>query len=608
MRLPYPPIVSGAVRVVRSVAGVLVTFLASVAMMLAAPAPASAHAVLVDTSPGNWQVLDDSPDRISLRFNEPVDVNLAEIKLISPRGEVVTGLPRPVHPEGQGDVIAVDIPTDLVNGTHTVSYRVTSADAHPAAGAFTFSVRQIGGTAGTESLTESDTDVPVAVIYGATRWFGFAGLAALIGTAFFIVACWQGGAARAGTRTLFWGGWGLLMISTVLNLLTYGPYVAGRSLGGIVDPSLLGSTLTSRLGVILLLRLVMLGAIAVAVRTVLRRGMLAGTRAEAAALEEAVHGPARPWMKGAVLGSGLLLALTWGLVNHSVSGQWVALTVAVDAVHLVAMGVWFGGLAALLGVLLRSGDVTAMRVAIPLFSRIALLCVGTLVVTGIYQAWRQVGTPSALFGTAYGTVLLAKLAGVAVLIGSGVLARRWVRRQYLFTISSVTDKRRARRAPQSGDVRRFRRLVGAEVAVAAVVLGVTASLVSVEPARAEADRAAASEAATRSGPITVAVPFEAGGRGRVAVSIAPGKIGKNEIHIVILDDAGAPLEVPEVRAELSLRTRSVGPIPVALTYLGAAHYAAADASLPMSGTWELAVTVRTSDVDQDTVRIPVGAA
>lgn len=586
----------------KSLVCTLVSFVVVLVLSLANPVPASAHAVLLETTPGNWQVLDDQPKRITLRFNEPIDVALAEVQLIGPRGDTVPGVGPPAHPAGKADTLSVAVPPGLVNGTHTVTYRVTSADAHPATGAFTFSVRQIGGAVTATTASDEGGGSAVAVAYGLVRWLGFAGLALLIGTAFFTVTCWPGGATARGTRRLLLGGWIALVLSTVLNLLLYGPYAAGRCPGTVFDPALLASTLGSRLGLILGLRLVALGIVAVAMAFLLRRGTPVPDRE-----------PREKVLAGSVvLAAGTVLAISWGLTSHSASGGLSALTVPADAVHLVAMSVWLGGLATLLGVLLRSGDVLAMRQAIPRFSRMALICVGILVGTGTHQAWRQVGTPSALFGTAYGTLLLAKLGLVIVLIGLGVLARRWVQRHYHVTIESITDKRRARRAPGDHEVGRFRRMVAAEVTVAAVVLGVTATMLSVEPARAELDReVAVARAPARGGPMTVAVPFHDGDEqlgGQLAVSITPGKVGSNEMHLVVLDRRGMPREVPEVKAELSLKSRSVGSLPVELRSLGAGHYVAAGAALPIPGTWELAVTVRTTDVDQDTVRIPVGAS
>ncbi|MFD2398140.1 CopD family protein [Prauserella oleivorans] len=235
---------------------------------------------------------------------------------------------------------------------------------------------------------------------------------------------------------------------------------------------------------------------------------------------------------------------------------------------------------------------------------------GVLLVTGTYQAWRQVGSLSALFDTTYGGLLAGKVAVVGVLVGLGVLARNWVRRHYAIEPVTIIEKRRARRGPDRREISRFRCLVAVEAGLAAVVLGVTASLVSVEPARAELAREAqAAKLPERTGPVNVVLPFDAGGKagkGQLAATLTPGALGRNEVHLSALDGTGMPRDVAEMKAELVLPDGTVGPIPVQLRFFGRGHYIGPEVVVPMPGQWELVVTVRTSEVDQDLLRIPVG--
>lgn len=50
------------------------------------------------------------------------------------------------------------------------------------------------------------------------------------------------------------------------------------------------------------------------------------------------------------------------------------------------------------------------------FSRVGVVCVGALLLTGGVNAWYLVGTPAALFGTRYGQLLLLKLALFALML------------------------------------------------------------------------------------------------------------------------------------------------------------------------------------------------
>src|SRR5207247_10082813 len=100
--------------------------------------------------------------------------------------------------------------------------------------------------------------------------------------------------------------------------------------------------------------------------------------------------------------------------------------VAADAIHLIATGLWCGGLLALFWVLYRGTN----RLKLPLswaaeivrrFSLLAIVSVAVLLVTGLYQSWVQVGTLKTLFSTDYGRVLLVKLALFLGLVGLDAL-------------------------------------------------------------------------------------------------------------------------------------------------------------------------------------------
>jgi copper transport protein len=613
---------------------------ACVALLLAAlavvagSAPARAHASVVSTAPADRQVLGTPPPQVSLTFTEPVSLGLTRVGVIAPDGDTVaTG--RPVHPEGRAETVAVRLRTLSAKGTYTIVWHTVSADSHPVQGTFSFSIgRPTAGSspvpAGPSAGTEHAAVTAAAALHDAARWVSFVGFAVLVGTAFFVAACWPAGFRRRPVRGLVWTGWSALMTATALSLLVYGPYAAGTSLSSALDSPLVAATLGSRMGLMLVLRAVLLALVAAGLALAHRR-VTAGSPAPG--------GPAQPaWGAGpssgpgwrgrrrntvAVLGVGCALALTWSLAGHSAAGPLTALAVPADTVHLVAMAVWTGGLVALGTVLLRSRDVPdppVLELTVTRFSRVAGICVVLLLTTGLFQAWRQLGGAQALPGTLYGRVLLAKLCLVAVLVGLGARGRAWVRRHYGPAPLVAQGRRRpGRPGPDGGHIRRFKRLVTAETLIAAVLLAVSTVLANTDPATAgggtpahQQDRrptAGAAPAGPRTAvPFSRAAAFDSGGRngkGVVAVVVSPAARGVNEVHLAVFDTRGRPRDVPEVRAEFSLRKPSVGPIRVPLTYAGPGHHISSAFSLPLRGRWELALTVRTSDIDQDVVRIPV---
>ena len=95
---------------------------------------------------------------------------------------------------------------------------------------------------------------------------------------------------------------------------------------------------------------------------------------------------------------------------------------ALDGLHLLASGVWAGGLVPLalcLAWARRLPSSAAAAKAAERFSRVGLGAVTILAATGAYAAWQQVGGVPALLGTAYGRWLLLKLVLFGALLPRG---------------------------------------------------------------------------------------------------------------------------------------------------------------------------------------------
>jgi putative copper export protein/mono/diheme cytochrome c family protein len=120
------------------------------------------------------------------------------------------------------------------------------------------------------------------------------------------------------------------------------------------------------------------------------------------------------------------IALSLSLTGHAADWGDVRLAVAIDWAHAVAASAWTGGLIALALVAGRREapwSRESLAAVVPRFSRLAGLSLLAVAVTGSYNAWTQLGGLSRLWTTAYGRVLLAKLAIVAVLVWLGAVNR-----------------------------------------------------------------------------------------------------------------------------------------------------------------------------------------
>ncbi|MFF9021619.1 copper resistance CopC/CopD family protein [Streptomyces eurythermus] len=695
----------------------LLLLLAVTGALLAGASPASAHAALTGSDPAQGVVAGTAPTQVSLTFSEKVAMGDDSVRVLDPRSKPVqTGSPANVS----GTTYAVKLKSGLAKGTYTVTYQVVSADSHPVAGAYTFSVGAPSQTVVTGTAPAAGGGV-VGGLYAFGRYVSYAGFIVLAGGAAFVLACWQRGAGVRAVQRLVVGGWIALTAATLWLLLLRGSYTSSGRFADVFDLDLLGQVLQTKTGAALVSRLLLLAAAALFV------AVLFGTytrREDVTEKRDLTFGLA---VGGVVVAAGL--ATSWAMAEHASTGLQPGLAMPVDVVHLLAVAAWLGGLTALLTALYRApAERPVEAAAVRRFSRLAFGSVLALVVTGVYQSWRQLGSWSAFTDTRYGQLLLAKIALVAVLVGIAGLSRRWTGR--LTDRSAHAERERTDRAPTDaagqeptdpvadgdaepertelvpgadagqpapareerstpagvreqvpaatttggggagkkadeptegggadgkpggptggggadgkpgdpGDARRaaqlarqraavdaarrkrlrdadenrfgLRRSVLAEAGVALVLLAVTTALTQTEPGRTEQEAKAATSSpagsgtSAASGALTLDMPFDTGGtdgKGVVRVDLDPARVGGNTMHVYVQRPNGRAFDVPEVKISFTLEAQKIGPLPVNPDHITTGHWSANGVQLPVAGNWKIAVTVRTSDIDQATV-------
>ncbi|MFC7937386.1 copper resistance protein CopC [Streptomyces sp. NPDC057387] len=624
-----------------------------VLLVLAGAGPASAHAALTSTDPGDGTVLERAPAHVTLTFSESVGLRDDSFRVLDPGGHRLhTG--EAGRADGRSDTARVALPGKLGEGTYTVAWRVVSADSHPVSGAFTFSVGAPSRSAAPVATGPAE-DPLTATLHKIARYLSYLAAALLIGAAAFVALCRPPDPAPL--RRPMAAAWWTLLAATLALLVLRAPYEAGTGPSAALDPAALRDTLTTRPGALLLTRLGLLVPVALylvrAARPVRpvrvdRRDRRRGGRPLAAAV-------------GAVLAVGL--ALTWAAAEHAAAGIQVPVAMTSSVLHLLATAVWLGGLVALLVTLRapRSSPDTAGVVA--RFSRTAFAAVTVLVVTGVYQSWRGLGSWQALTGSAYGRLLLAKVVLVAVLLAAAAVSRRWTAALVTAPVAVHEPERVPERIPQpaggpppeapksppppgpdaapgadadpgtdpdpctdadpgtgtgtdAGDAgagpalrRGLYRSVLVEAVVAAVVLGVTTVLTATPPGRSaeEAARAAVPAGGVLPASVTT-IPFQVGasGRGTVQITLDPGRTGDNAVQAVVFGPDGSLAAVPELRLSFTLPDKDVGPIEADLADRGG-YWSANTVTLPLPGTWTMRATVRVSETDQvsETRRIRV---
>lgn len=567
-----------------------------VLLLLGTAGTASAHAALESTDPADGSVLKSAPRTVTLTFSESVALLDDSFRVYDPDNRRVR-TSSAHHAKDAGDTASVTLPAKLGTGTFTVAWRVVSADSHPVSGAFTFSIGKPSAT--TTPIATAPTEDPLtASLYDIARYFAYIAAALLIGTATFVALCRPPNPSVLNKPIRM--GWWTLLAATVVLLILRAPYEAGTGLATAFEPSAIPKTLTSRPGLALAARVLLIAATAfflLRLRGRERFGRVAlGT--------------------GAVLAVGL--ALTWASAEHASAGIQVPVAMTSAVLHLLAMSVWLGGLTALLTVLYRSPDLDAAPVA--RFSRLAFASVTVLVVTGVYQSWRGLGSWNALTGTSYGRILLVKLGAVVLLLAAAGWSRQWTGRMLGADVrlrvpelvragadGATTSTGEGDAVAEGGDGsqdryrRGLRRSVLFEVGVGVVVLVITTLLTNTLPGRAAAD---AQQTATPAGipaASVTTVPFRVGNAGgKVQITLDPGRVGLNSVEAVVYGPDGGFATVPELRLSFTLAAQKIGPLDADVKDEGG-YWGTNSLNLPIAGTWTMKVTVRTTDVDQVSV-------
>ena len=138
-----------------------------------------------------------------------------------------------------------------------------------------------------------------------------------------------------------------------------------------------------------------------------------------------------------------------------------------DALHQLGAAAWIGGIPYFLLTLRRCRTGDAIRAVGRRFSVMSMVSVATLFGAGILMSFAYIDSFQALYGTAYGAMLMTKTALFGCILLLGAL-------NY-----SVVE--RARRNPMTS-IMRLRRFAEAEVAIGVTVLVMAASLTSMPPA------------------------------------------------------------------------------------------------------------------------------
>lgn len=167
-------------------------------------------------------------------------------------------------------------------------------------------------------------------------------------------------------------------------------------------------------------------------------------------------------------GVALVMVVSPALSGHAAGEEHATLPIIADAFHVLGAGAWAGLVMALAVVALPVAITRGRRDAAPIvrevlsaFSPVAIGGAALLAITGFYASWLHLTGWASLGSTRYGQALVWKLAGVVVMLVLGGVNK-------LVMTPAVV---------RPNGVSRLRRVVWIELAVAVLILVITAVLV-----------------------------------------------------------------------------------------------------------------------------------
>jgi copper transport protein len=508
------------------------------ASVFALPLAVSAHALPQSAVPAEGTEVQTAPAYVEITFGETPDPHLSSITVVNGSGLSVDAGPTAAVP---GHPVELEVPLKHIgNGVYTVTWKtVSEVDGHLATGAYAFGVGVSAASANAHAA-RSVVSPPPSILAVLGRWFFFIGLMGIVGVASTCLIALRD-VPRFASRALV-----AMFIVSALGVA--GVIEAEREAANVAW----GSLFTTSLGTVVTERIVALAVVAAGIVGVSVLRAQAQTVAVAFA---GVGAAASMWVDVAASHAGAQAPVALNLV-----AQWA---------HIVAAGVWIGGLLVLVLAVRGQPSETKGR-AVRRFSTTAGIAIVVVALTGTFRAIIEVGSVGQLFSTAFGILVLVKVALFVVLAALGAVNR-------------YGNVPRASRV-----LRGLRRVASTELVIGTAVVLVAAALVNVAPPVASAATATNAKATQ-----LVVTGSDFATTVKVRLTVSPGTAGFNTFDLRVTDyDTGALVHAASVQLEFTQPLRpQLGQSTLRLKRQSDGTFAARGGNLAIAGIWEVAAII-----------------
>jgi copper transport protein len=571
---------------------------------------ALAHALLVRSLPVANSELPQSPTKIEMWFSEPLEADFSSARLLTTNGKEVPIGAAELDPNDPTHLTASL--NQLAPGIYTVAWKTLSrTDGHEWYGSFPFTVLNPDGTRpdGTAAVLDLETrsELPT-LLQTISRWLALmGGILFLSVPLFYKFILTNSVDSNAGLSTrlhdlaikivtlsvlaVIFGGWMQIALqASRLESLSLLPRLIYATHAGALTLSRQALVL---LGLLILNRYDRRAFITTIIyeSCILFLCFISGLQGEiiaASALLVAILIIAWTWRKAStenqswnsLLILGVITLLYFSLGSHAGAAAGSFWAILSDFIHLLATSAWVGGLMLLPLVLdsIRRNSATPERAALgPLFRNygyIAKFSFFLLLTSGLFNSLVQFPTFASIINTAYGRVLLIKLAAALIVWQLSIFSTRILRGKMDTQQFAVNLKLFIQKISRAA-------LIGLALMLAVAVL------VQTQP-----PKSISQEVDTSYHNIVKADDLS------IHIQITPNQAGNNQFYIQLFHADDSPIgDVQLVRLLFNYEDAQVGQSNADLTQLGTDVFGIEGVYLNQPGAWKLAVYVRRRGLD-----------
>jgi putative copper resistance protein D len=256
-----------------------------------------------------------------------------------------------------------------------------------------------------------------------------------------------------------------------------------------------------------------------------------------------------------------------------------------DVLHLLAAGAWVGALPPLVLVLATAQRNRANKMTAAITSRFSVMgivCVGTLLITGIVNSWYLVGNVDNLFSSSYGRLVLLKIAVFAAMVAIAAINR-----------FRLTPKLRS-----PGIARQLARNALTETGLGLIAIFLAAALGSMEPAA----HSHPTYAPVPAGAAFVHIHTE---QAMADVTVTPGRAALVTLELRLVREDFTPLKATQVSVRLSDQTTGQITLNSNAVAAGDGSWRVEGLDLPHAGTWTVWIDVSSDEYGRISLDGPI---